>query len=39
MASVQEPTVEQAIALFEAIEQKYPHKTLGKDTWYLVVVG
>lgn len=32
------PTSEQAIALFESIEQKYPHKTLGEETWYLVVV-
>lgn len=39
MAITQEPTAAQAIDLFEEVEQKFPHKTLGEETWYLVVVG
>lgn len=33
-----EPSVEDAIALFKAVEEKFP-KALGEDKWYLVVVG
>jgi len=39
MAEMQEPTVEEALALFEAIEQKFPHETLGDDKWYLVTLS
>jgi hypothetical protein len=34
-----EPTTEEAIALFAAIEKKFPHNTLGEDKWYLVAVS
>jgi hypothetical protein len=33
------PSTEEAIALFEAVERKFPHKTVGDDKWYLVVVS
>lgn len=33
------PTKKAAVELFEAIEAKFPHKTLGEDKWYLVVVS
>ena len=33
------PTTEESIALFEAIERKFPHATLGDDKWYLVAVS
>jgi hypothetical protein len=33
-----DPTPEEAIRLFEAIEEKFPSKTLGEDKWYLVAV-
>lgn len=39
MAITQEPTAAQAIDLFEEVEQKFPHKTLGEETWYLVVLS
>jgi len=32
-------TPEEAIALFEALENKFPHKSLGDDRWYLVAVS
>lgn len=38
MATTAEPTKEEAVSLFEAVEKKFPHKTVGEDTWYLVVV-
>jgi hypothetical protein len=38
MASYQSPTSEDAIALFQSIEEKFPHKDLGEDSWYLVTV-
>ena len=38
MSSSDEPTAEQAKALFEKLEQKFPSKTLGEDRWYLVAV-
>lgn len=33
------PITEEAIALFEAIEKKFPHKSVGEDRWYLVAVS
>lgn len=39
MAAIHEPTKEEAIALFESIEKKFPHGTLGDDKWYLVTVS
>ena len=39
MAEQQEPTKEDAVALFEAIETKFPSGTLGDDKWYLVTVS
>jgi hypothetical protein len=38
MSTIHEPTAEEAVALFEAIEKKFPHKTLGEDKWYIVAV-
>ncbi|PVH74623.1 hypothetical protein DL98DRAFT_519158 [Cadophora sp. DSE1049] len=39
MATTHEPTKEEAVSLFEAIENKFPHKTVGGNTWYLVVLS
>jgi hypothetical protein len=39
MAEFQEPTKEESIALFEAIQKKFPSKALGGDKWYLVTVS
>ncbi len=39
MIEFHEPTKEEAVALFESIEQKFPHETLGDDKWYLVTVS
>lgn len=39
MAAIYEPTKEDAIALFEAIQRKFPNGTLGDDKWYLVTVS
>ncbi len=39
MATFSEPTKEDAVALFEAIEQRFPHKAIGDDIWYMVVVS
>lgn len=39
MANTREPTEEEAITLFEAIEKTFPHGTLGDDKWYLVTVS
>jgi len=33
------PTAEQATALFQALEERFPHKTLGDDKWYLVAIS
>lgn len=33
-----DPTAEQAIELFKALEAKFPSATLGNDRWYLVAV-
>ncbi|TVY75992.1 hypothetical protein LSUE1_G004270 [Lachnellula suecica] len=39
MATIQEPTTEEAVALFKAIEEKFPKQTLGEDKWYLPVLS
>jgi len=31
-------TPEKAVSLFKALEEKFPHKSLGHDKWYLVAV-
>ncbi|KAF2477133.1 uncharacterized protein BDR25DRAFT_331005 [Lindgomyces ingoldianus] len=31
-----DPTAEEAITLFKAVEEKFPSKTLGNDKWYIV---
>ncbi|KAH8598285.1 hypothetical protein B0O99DRAFT_58431 [Bisporella sp. PMI_857] len=33
------PTEQDAVALFEALEFKFPHRTLGNDKWYLVALS
>jgi hypothetical protein len=33
------PSKEKAVDLFKKVEEKFPHKTLGEDKWYLVVVS
>jgi hypothetical protein len=35
----QDPTPEEAISLFEALEKRFPSATLGHDKWYLVAVS
>jgi hypothetical protein len=35
----QDPTEDEALALFKAIEEKFPSESLGEDKWYLVLVG
>ena len=39
MSSSKEPTAEEATALFEKLEQKFPSKTLSEERWYLVAVS
>ncbi|PBP17140.1 hypothetical protein BUE80_DR012070, partial [Diplocarpon rosae] len=39
MSSLCEPTKDDALALFKDIEAKFPHKTIGADMWYLVVLS
>jgi hypothetical protein len=39
METIQGPTPADAVTLFEAVEQKFPHKALGSESWYLVVVS
>ncbi|RQM08552.1 hypothetical protein DH86_00000276 [Scytalidium sp. 3C] len=39
MATNADPTPEDAIKLFRAVEEKFPHETLGNDKWYLVVLS
>ncbi|KAF2194918.1 hypothetical protein K469DRAFT_698481 [Zopfia rhizophila CBS 207.26] len=34
-----DPTTEEAIELFRAIEDKFPSKTLGDDKWYIVTLA
>lgn len=38
LLNFEEPSVDGALALFKAIENKFPHKTVGDNKWYLVVV-
>jgi hypothetical protein len=33
-----DPTEEEALALFKAIKEKFPSGTLGTDKWYIVTV-
>ena len=35
---IPDPTDDEALSLFKAIEEQFPSKTLGDDTWYLVLV-
>jgi hypothetical protein len=37
-APLPEPSKDEALALFKAIEAKFPSNTLGDDKWYLVTV-
>jgi hypothetical protein len=39
MTTFREPTAEDATVLFEELEKKFPHETLGNDKWYLVAVS
>jgi hypothetical protein len=39
METIQGPTPADAVILFEAIKQRFPHNALGNDSWYLVVVS
>lgn len=34
-----QPSTTDAQTLFGAVEQKYPHGTLGEGTWYLITVS
>lgn len=34
-----ERTEDEALALFKAVEEKFPSETLGSDKWYVVVVS
>lgn len=34
-----DPTEEEALALFKAIEDKFPSKTLGDEKWYILTVS
>ena len=38
MSASKEPTAQEATELFEALEHKFPSKTLGAERWYLVAV-
>jgi hypothetical protein len=33
-----DPTNDDALALFKAIEAKFPSRTLGDDKWYVLLV-
>jgi hypothetical protein len=33
-----DPTEEEALALFKAVEEKFPSKSLGSDKWYILTV-
>jgi hypothetical protein len=33
-----DPTEDEALALFKAIEEKFPSKSLGNDKWYVLLV-
>jgi hypothetical protein len=34
-----DPTEDEALALFKAIEEKFPSKSLGDDKWYVLMVS
>lgn len=34
-----DPTDDEALALFKAIEEKFPSQTLGDDKWYVLLVS
>lgn len=34
-----DPTEEEALTLFKALEEKFPSKTLGEDKWYVLTVS
>ncbi|EUC33745.1 hypothetical protein COCCADRAFT_95243 [Bipolaris zeicola 26-R-13] len=34
-----DPTADKALALFKAIEEKFPAKTLGEDKWYILALA
>ncbi|KAF2195970.1 hypothetical protein GQ43DRAFT_485306 [Delitschia confertaspora ATCC 74209] len=38
-STIQDPTKEEGITLFKAIEHKFPSEALGDDTWYLVTLA
>jgi len=33
-----DPTEDDALALFKAVEEKFPSKSLGTDKWYVLTV-
>ena len=33
-----DPTEEEALAMFKAVEEKFPSVTLGADKWYVLTV-
>lgn len=35
----QDPTEEEALELFKAVEDNFPSKTLGSNKWYILVVS
>lgn len=35
---LQDPTEAEALALFKAVEEKFPSRTLGNDKWYVLAV-
>jgi hypothetical protein len=34
-----DPTEDEALALFKAVEEKFPSESLGDDKWYILTVG
>lgn len=37
--ATRDPTTDEALALFKAIEEKFPARALGDDKWYLLAVS
>jgi hypothetical protein len=35
---LRDPTEDEALALFKAVEEKFPSKSLGDDKWYVLTV-
>jgi hypothetical protein len=33
-----DPTEDEALALFKAVEEKFPSESLGNDKWYVLIV-